>query len=75
MAETKLDDIVKVLSSASIINDFLIKAGKQLMLTIVLKLEHRSKLEYNILYCLRCSFNVSNTKKKKVLSEIGIYCN
>lgn len=73
MAENKLDGIVKILSSASIINNFLIKAGKQIMLIIVLKLEHRLKLEYSILCYLRCSFNMSNTKEK-FLSELGIGC-
>lgn len=41
MAENKLDDTVKISNSASIINNFLTKAGKQLVLIIVLKLEQR----------------------------------
>lgn len=45
MPENKLDDIVKVSSSGGVINNFLIKAGKKLVLIIVLKLEHR--WEYN----------------------------
>lgn len=41
MEENKLDDVVKISSSGGIINNFLIKAGKELVLIIVLKLEHR----------------------------------
>lgn len=38
MAENKLDYIVKISSSTSIINNFLIKGDKQLVLIIVLTL-------------------------------------
>lgn len=41
MAENKLDDTVKITNSASIIYNFSTKAGKQLVLIIVLKLEQR----------------------------------
>lgn len=41
MAENKFDDTVKVSNSASIINNFLTKAGKKLVLIIALELEHK----------------------------------
>lgn len=41
MVENKLDDIVELSSLASIINRFLIKDTKQLVLITVFKLEHR----------------------------------